>query len=167
MFGLLDSLPSNVFKLKNKGRIKLTDQCVSLMNSYRQDDSSKYEAGGVLIGRLIVSSKNIVVDKITTPLPEDIQSRNYFKRSIRHQRIIEKEWNESNGTSHYLGEWHTHPENRPTPSSKDIKSWKEQLKTAIFSSRFLYFVIIGIEEYGVWEGDRRTLKIRRINTYGW
>ncbi|MGM0580548.1 MAG: Mov34/MPN/PAD-1 family protein [Bacteroidota bacterium] len=146
--------------------MKLTDQCLSLMNSYKQDDPSKYESGGVLIGRLIISSKDIVVDKVTTPLPEDVQSLNSFIRSTAHQNIIEKEWSESNGTSLYLGEWHTHPESSPTPSSKDIKSWKEQLKTATFSSRFLYFVIIGIEEYGVWEGDRRTLKIRRIDNNG-
>ena len=167
MFGLLDRLPPNVFKLKNKGRIKLTDQCLSAMNLYRQDDDAKYEAGGVLLGRLIVSSKDIVIDKVTTPLPSDVRSRNSFKRSKEHQAIIQKEWDESNGTCHYLGEWHSHPESSPSPSSMDIKSWKEQLKSAVFSSRFLYFVIVGVKEYGIWEGDRRTLKIRRIDNNGW
>lgn len=166
MFSLLDDPNINVFKLRNKGFIKLSDVVLSIMNSYRQVNNMQLEAGGVLLGRLIVSSKNIVVDSVTIPMKGDVRNRHSFIRSEGHQITVAREWKESSQTTHYLGEWHTHPERYPSPSPKDIKSWKEKLRAGIFSSRYLYFVIVGIEEYGVWEGDRRTLKIKKIDSNG-
>lgn len=155
-----------VFKIENNGRIKISDQVIGIMNNYIQDNESTLEGGGVLLGRFIVDSKSIVVDKITEPMEGDIRKRTFFKRSEKnHQSYIDKEWEDSNGKCNYLGEWHTHPELFPTPSTIDLKGWKKKLQNDVFSSRYLYFVIVGIKEIRIWEGDRRTLRIKRVYSY--
>ncbi|MEM6719180.1 MAG: Mov34/MPN/PAD-1 family protein [Bacteroidota bacterium] len=133
------------------------------MKSFIQDTSQKTEAGGVLLGRFIIDSKNIVIDKVTVPMIGDERSRHKFIRGEKmHQRVITNAWKKSIGTCNYLGEWHTHPQEYPTPSSQDIKNWKEILSTRTFSSQYLYFIIIGTKEIRIWEGSKRFLEIKRL-----
>lgn len=151
------------FTKSNKGILKLSKNVISSMNEFVQDEKFKDEAGGVLLGRFILNTKDIIVDKVTTPLYGDLRGRyQYIREADNHQKLIIDAWNKSAGTCNYLGEWHTHPENYPNPSSQDLKNWKEILNTRTFSSQYLYFVIVGIEEVRVWEGYKRKLKIKRI-----
>ena len=53
----------------------------------------------------------------------------------------------------YLGEWHTHPEDVPSPSSHDRRDWLRTLDTAQFEQSFLFFIIVGRTSIGVWEGQ--------------
>ncbi|MEM1321368.1 MAG: Mov34/MPN/PAD-1 family protein, partial [Bacteroidota bacterium] len=110
----------------NKGRLKINPDPLSRMNTYKQDSPDKTEAGGVLLGRFILDSKDKIIDRVTVPMIGDKRTRTRFLRAEKmHQRIITSAWNKSKGTCHYLGEWHTHPERYPRPSSQDIKNWKE------------------------------------------
>jgi integrative and conjugative element protein (TIGR02256 family) len=34
---------------------------------------------------------------------------------------------QSSGRLQYLGEWHTHPEDQPSPSTTDLGSWRRHL----------------------------------------
>ena len=152
-----------IFEMSNGGKIKLSNDAIQVINSYKQLEKKDPESGGVLLGRFIKSSKDIVIDKVSTPMKGDVQTRYKFKRlSPLHQKIIDQEWNKSKGTCNYLGEWHTHPEEFPSPSGVDKRDWKRKLKSDIFSSRFLYFLIAGMEEINIWEGDRRTLEIKQL-----
>jgi integrative and conjugative element protein (TIGR02256 family) len=154
---------SSIFEITNGGKIKLTSSVIEVLQQHKQVNNDSFESGGVLLGRFIKVSKNIVVDKITTPMKGDKQTRFSFKRlSPLHQEIITVEWNKSNGTCNYLGEWHTHPEDYPTPSGVDIRDWKRKLKKDVFSGRYLYFIIAGIKNIEIWEGDRRTLEIVKL-----
>lgn len=154
---------NSIFELTNGGKIKLTCSVIETLQQHRQEDKDSKESGGVLLGRFIKVSKNIVVDKVTTPSEGDKQTRFSFKRlSPLHQEIVTEEWKKSNGTCNYLGEWHTHPEDFPTPSSVDMKDWKRKLKKDVFSGRYLYFIIAGIKGIEIWEGDRRTLEIVKL-----
>jgi integrative and conjugative element protein (TIGR02256 family) len=153
-----------IFNITNGGRIKLTNSAIEVLQQYKQLQENSKESGGVLLGRFIKNSKNIVIDKITIPSKGDKQTRFSFKRiSPLHQEIITEEWQKSSGTCNYLGEWHTHPEDFPTPSGVDIRDWKRKLKTDTFSGRYLYFIIAGIKSIDIWEGDRRTLEIIKLN----
>jgi len=152
-----------IFEISNGGRIKLASSMIETLFHYQQLNEESMESGGVLLGRFIKDSKNIVVDKITTPMHGDKQTRYSFKRlSPLHQKIITQEWNNSNGTCNYLGEWHTHPESDPIPSGLDLKDWKRKLKKDVFSGRYLYFIIAGINSIEIWEGDRRTYEIIKL-----
>lgn len=151
------------FKISNKGTLKLSETPMLKMLSYRQDDRKKTEAGGVLLGRFIKDSNDIILDRVTVPMIGDKRTRTSFKRGAKmHQRIIDHEWKKSKGTCHYIGEWHTHPENYPSPSSVDIKAWKEKLRNDTISNRYIYFIIVGIKGFIVLEGDKETLKFRKL-----
>lgn len=153
---------SLVFELSNGGKLKLADEVVNTIHSFLQVEPQIPEAGGMLMGRFLKNTKDIVVDKITVPMKGDKQSRYTFKRlSPLHQRALDKAWQESKGTCNYLGEWHTHPETNPIPSDIDKKDWKRKLSQDSFSSRFLYFLIAGTETIHLWEADRRTLTIQK------
>lgn len=67
------------------------------------------------------------------------------------QKIINQKWNESNGEIIYLGEWHTHYEDVPIPSQRDLTMIKNQLKTSKMEIDFLLLLIIGQKEnyYGI------------------
>ncbi|WP_310886220.1 MULTISPECIES: Mov34/MPN/PAD-1 family protein [Pseudomonas syringae group] len=40
-----------------------------------------------------------------------------------HDAIAHKRWEHSEGKIRSLGEWHTHPENNPSPSGIDLREW--------------------------------------------
>jgi integrative and conjugative element protein (TIGR02256 family) len=151
------------YTASNKGNIKIGEEALQRMSAYMQLEKDHCEAGGVILGRFIRNSKDIVIDKVSVPMIGDKRSRFYFIRGAKmHQRIIDTEWNRSNGTCNYLGEWHTHPEPYPEPSKVDIANWKQRLQEDTFFSRYLYFIIVGQKETYMWEGDRRTLKIKKL-----
>ncbi len=152
-----------IFFKEKGGELKLNDEAVQKMLLFVQDEKSKPEGGGVLLGRFLKNSENIIIDRVSVPMIGDVRKRNYFKRAQkRHQKIIDTAWEKSNGTCNYLGEWHTHPENYPTPSWLDKKEWKRKLREDTFDSKNLLFVIVGIKETRIWEGDKVTLKIKRL-----
>ena len=51
----------------------------------------------------------------------------------------------SKGKCIYLGEWHTHPEDYPTPSSLDRKSLVDQILKSQLNSNKIFGIIIGLK----------------------
>ena len=112
------------FVCSGGGHFQSSAEALTMMRSYVQDVSAKPEAGGVLLGRHILETGDIIVDLITEPMLSDRQSRFRFFRTRRpHQAVIDRAWRQSGGTCTSLGEWHTHPEQHPTPSGIDWQNW--------------------------------------------
>lgn len=146
-------MKSLVFSKSDGGKVELSVNAHIEMQRFIQNRFYKREAGGVLLGRYIRNSLDIVIDSVTIPMRGDCQKRNKFYRSqILHQKAIDQAWLKSGGTVTYLGEWHTHPENRPIPSEVDFKNWTDRLQQDIHNSNSLYFVILGVKSLGIWEG---------------
>jgi len=81
------------------------------------------EAGGILLGH--VRGMHLEILEATEPAPTDRRFKYFFERMIAgHQAISERRWRDSNGLIRYVGEWHTHPEDSPTPSGLDISEWQ-------------------------------------------
>lgn len=151
---------SIVYQRRINGRLKLSCSVVNIMKEHTENI---LEAGGVLLGRFIIETDDIVVDHVTVPMPGDIQKPCcFFKKSERHQQIIDQFWQESKGTCNYLGEWHTHPRFEPWPSVIDINDWTRKLKENQFSGETLFFVIIGSYEIRAWEGDKNDLTLEPL-----
>jgi integrative and conjugative element protein (TIGR02256 family) len=147
-----------IFPKSDGGKLEISLLAMSRMLKFRQDSCWKREAGGVLMGRYIRDCLDVVIDDITAPMHGDRRGRfNFFRDHARHQRAINQAWHESEGTTHYLGEWHTHPEKIPTPSPTDQTNWNQHLKRDIFSSDTLFFIIVGTEFIRIWEGHRQSL----------
>ena len=123
-----------VFRRIEGGRLKITKEALIIFDNFIQDEYKKKEAGGVLLGRMMKNSDDVIIDMVSPPQKKDKRKRTYFKRNNEHQNIINEEWEKSGGTCNYLGEWHTHPENNPTPSSIDINTWKRQILSLIHIS---------------------------------
>lgn len=149
-----------LFKRPNGGQLKISAQALQQMRVFRQLNPADREAGGILLGRLLLDCPDVVVDEITVPMPSDKRSRFAFYRHKRgHQAIIDRRWQESGGTCVYLGEWHTHPQSTPTPSLVDLTDWKRKLRTDSFGEN-LYFLIIGMMEARMWFGDRHLKQVQ-------
>jgi len=161
-------MKSPILTKSDGGKLEISNHALSRMLAFVQDTRCKPEAGGVLIGRYIRNSPDIVIDEVTVPMAGDRKQRFSFWRSRQpHQQALDRSWLESGGTSTYLGEWHTHPENIPIPSDTDIKNWQARLKKDIFSGDSLFFIIISIKILRVWQGNKKTLDfqlIRELNT---
>lgn len=57
---------------------------------------------------------------------------------------ISEEFEKSNHTRFYIGEWHTHPEDYPVPSSRDYKSLKESYhKNKLAVPNIMLMAIVG------------------------
>jgi len=140
------------FQRENGGRLYLSKSAVNALLTHRQVGLEAHESGGVLLGRLIVGTKDIVVDEVTLPTTEDRSGRySFFRGKRRTQRRVNDVWHESGGTRIYLGEWHTHPENHANPSAHDLRNWRRIMRFAIYEQDCLVFVIVGQLGIYVWE----------------
>ncbi len=141
-------------------RFEISTHAWGMMQRFQQTEPHLTEAGGVLLGRHLRDGSAIIVDEITAPLPGDLCMRTRFYRARRlHQAVIDKLWRTSNGTCTYLGEWHTHPESIPSPSVVDLADWKRRLHNDEYSEP-IFFVIVGTQQVGAWEGRRDGSLIR-------
>lgn len=111
---------------------------VKRLFAHRQLSWNSKEAAGVLIGER--RGAHIVIHEISEPGEGDIRGRHFVdRRGPHHQSIIDKAFSRSLGTLQYLGEWHTHPEDKPSPSTKDLNSWGKY----IIDSEHMLLLIIG------------------------
>lgn len=151
-----------LFKRHSVGFLKISQSVTRDMFRFVQDHPEKPEAGGVLLGRYISNSNDIIIDTLTTPLNGDVQSRfRFYRAKDAHQQIIDKVWNDSEGTCTYLGEWHTHPEHIPRPSWTDKLNWHGKILLDQFTES-IFFIIVGTSAVGAWEGHRRGLQIFQL-----
>lgn len=139
-----------VFRVSSNQRLIFVEKAVQQMLLFRQRSWWQAEAGGILLGRYLLDTEDIVVDEVTTPQKTDRRSRFSFFRSKKHGLIAQSRWSEQASTLAYLGLWHTHPEPDPTPSGVDRQDWRQALSTDAFHGDRLFFPIVGIERIRVW-----------------
>lgn len=130
----------------NEGYIIISSVVLRLTNRHRQITSNAHEAGGILLGER--RGRHIEVTFATTPKRGDKSSRTGFhRRSPFHQRFATRNWRRLGGKLDYVGEWHTHPELNPRPSTIDQKEWNKLIRTR---KNGLVFMILGTS--GLWLG---------------
>jgi integrative and conjugative element protein (TIGR02256 family) len=96
-----------MFKRPCGGIVVLSDSVLDTFADFTQVGKDDPEAGGILLGRLIIDSEDVVIDEATKPAPEDRRSRFYFRRSNKPAlRRVTEAWETSGGTQVYLGDWH-------------------------------------------------------------
>lgn len=121
------------------GQVLIEAEPLSLVDGFWQDERSKPESGGILLGYR--RGGHLHVTMASTPQPEDGRWRYFFRRSRRaHQEIAIHHWRASGETVDYLGEWHTHPEPNPTPSGEDYAEWA---KICARTPKSMLFLIVG------------------------
>ena len=133
-------------RLSCDSMLLIEDEVIEALDSYRQTDPRSSESAGVLLGYR--RANHIHVVQATSPGKGDVRSRFAFWRADpSHQAIASREWRASGKTRDYLGEWHTHPEVMPAPSSVDLAEWRVLCR---YRTEPLIFLILGTQ--GNWVG---------------
>ena len=102
---------------------------------------SRPESGGVLLGT--VHERGLLITMATPPSRHDGRHPYLFERGPNgHRAVAQRAWRKSGGTVRYLGEWHTHPQDLPSPSRIDREEWRK-LARARQDRRPLLAVIVG------------------------
>jgi integrative and conjugative element protein (TIGR02256 family) len=127
-----------------KHKIVFSDAVLETFNKYKQKSPQSHESGGIVLGQ--ITGDVIYINRASTPNIFDKSSRYRFERDKNAaQIIVNYEYNNSDRKISYLGEWHTHPENTPTPSGQDRKMIKDQYSSSKLNEPFLLMIIQGIE----------------------
>ena len=123
-------------------RVVLSETIFSVFKNYIQDELHKNESGGLLLGAIV--GNTIYVSKASIPSKFDKATRTSFHRDKDiAQIIVDYEFENSGGKMFYVGEWHTHPEDYPTPSGQDRKMTIEQYNKSRLSQPFSLMIIQG------------------------
>lgn len=100
----------------------MQDAVAAVFAKYAQVSPSAPESGGILLG--YVRDPHLEILEASEPTTWDKRRRFFFDRGSRgHRDIAERRWRESEGLVRYIGEWHTHPQDYPTPSNVDRAGW--------------------------------------------
>ncbi len=144
-----------VYRVTPRQRLIIVEHALKQMQAFAQRHCRDSEAGGVLLGRHLLESRDMVVDEVSTPQNGDRRSRFGFFRSSKHEQVARQRWLEENSTLAYLGLWHTHPERDPTPSSVDRRDWQQAVARDTYESDRLFFPIVGTHCIRIWTLSRR------------
>lgn len=147
-------------------QVVISEDALIQLHGFRQTSSRDREAGGTLLGKILLRDDVAVVEALTRPGKGDRQTRFGFFRSERHHHEAHHYWQSTSQTGAYLGLWHSHPEPTPTPSSVDFNDWRRALQKDIYPGRGLLFIIVGTESVGIWLGFKRK-KIECIGHWPW
>ena len=124
------------------GPVELPSSAMNFLRRYAQLDSTP-ETGGVLAG-FLRQDDVWVLSHPMRPSPRNRANRFWLKRHRGDaQKFVEEVYSETGGLVNYLGEWHTHPEPTPSPSSDDRKMFRDLLRTSRLEIEFLIGVIVG------------------------
>jgi len=103
---------------------------------------SRLELGGILLGRTFKEHDEIT--ELVGPSRKDVAGLfSFLRKKEPAQEQINTAWNKSGGHVVYLGEWHTHPGNEPTPSVQDRDMIRQAVRTTEMELEYLYLMIGG------------------------
>lgn len=119
--------------------ITLSAAAVVHMLEYRQLRAGDNEAGGQLFARL--SAGRVDIEIATGPHHADLRSRFYFAPSRINERREIQELHRRG--LHYVGDWHTHPQEVPLPSGLDLHNIREIFSQSHHAYAGILMVIVG------------------------
>ncbi|MGO6982561.1 Mov34/MPN/PAD-1 family protein [Rhizobium leguminosarum] len=146
-----------VFRISRDAFVLLPAKVHGIMKNFTVGNQGETEAGGILIGSY--RGDHIHVHHCTVPLRRDVRTTYLFDRKDRgHQLAAMLAWTKSLGTETFVGEWHTHPEDFPTPSSTDRATWRE-----ITQRKELPVVFFIVGRNGMWAGIGQSGQVQIID----
>lgn len=145
--------------------VHILQSVVDIFEGFRQKTAWQHESGGILLGRIY--PEKIVIEKASAPNKKDKSGRYFFERDVKTaQKIVNDSWNETCGEVVYFGEWHTHPENNPTPSLIDKMLITNMLRDTKMEVEFLFLVIVGISNdyVAIQKKGSVIIELNKVNT---
>ena len=119
--------------------VVIADQAIRTMMRFRQTGSMQKEAGGQLFGYFDGFRTTVV--EATRPKWLDRRGRAIFlpNRWLQHWEIRKRY---AQGL-HFIGDWHTHPEKIPHPSTVDLQNMTECFDRSVHELNAFIMIIVG------------------------
>lgn len=136
------------FLVPDAVELTLTEPVLDHFAANRQDSPDAKEAGGQLFAQIEGSRWSIV--RATGPRRSDWRSRFGFRPDRRAERAEIQDLFALG--LHYVGDWHTHPEAHPTPSSSDLASMDDLVTRSTHELPGFLMIIVGTDpgRFGLW-----------------
>jgi len=126
----------------SKLRIEISSDLYQKLSSLQNKTCDK-EKGGVLMGELRPSRNQITITHILESEMHLSSSHNINLNVKYLQKKMNDIWEKNHGTITYLGDWHSHPENNPSPSIIDYCTFIKNFYTSHFDHNILIYLILG------------------------
>ena len=120
--------------------VLITDAALATMLRFRQAKLRDKEAGGQLFAQF--RGSDVVIVEATGPTLLDRRSRYRFEpnRLLQRRQIRKKH---ASGL-HFVGDWHTHPEEQAKPSGDDVASMRDCFRRSRHDLKAFVLIIVGI-----------------------
>ncbi|WP_022668996.1 Mov34/MPN/PAD-1 family protein [Desulfospira joergensenii] len=137
------------FELSGKAQeLIINENVISHFYRHRQIKFWHKEAGGQLFAK--IEKKRVIVDLATGPHRKDLRS--VFGFIPNKKRLISEINQLFNKGFHYVGDWHTHPQDIPKPSQLDINSMRSCFQESTHELEYFIMIIVGrnLTNDGLW-----------------
>jgi len=141
----------------------ISGQVIKYLNKFRQIKIRQKEAGGQLFAK--ITDKIVSVETATGPHKKDYRRRyHFFPNQIRLRSEIKTYFRQG---LHYVGDWHTHPQKNPSPSSLDIESMYRCFRQSKHELDHFILIIVGqkAEDENLWVGIINSKSLLKIEPY--
>jgi integrative and conjugative element protein (TIGR02256 family) len=118
----------------------LTEPVIEYLLEQRQSSWCKPERGGQIFAKLEISTRLV---EVTGPSLCDRSGSTWFEieRESAQRQILARF---AYGV-HFIGDWHTHAQQYPSPSARDIESMRSLFVTSTHELSFMLMIIVGSE----------------------
>lgn len=119
--------------------LTITDAVENHLLRHRQVKWLSREAGGQLFAS--ISGSDVLIEEATGPRKTDRRGRWHYlpDRKLENAEIIER----YERGLHFVGDWHTHPQDIPSPSTRDIDSIRDCVKRSEHSLNGFILIVVG------------------------
>lgn len=127
----------------SRQKLLLSDSVLNHFEKNRQYRFWNRESGGHIFSEVDGNEINVVY--ASGPNSDDFRSRLSFSfRKDVSQKIIDEQFIMNR---HYIGDWHTHPQDIPWPSPRDYRTMASRFFESKHRLRSLVFIIVGRREF--------------------
>lgn len=145
-------------------KVVLCESVVMHVRRFRQTLATDSESGGQLFAK--VTATEIRITRATGPYKEDRVSRYRLTLNRWRQKSDIRKLFQSG--LHFVGEWHTHPERFPSPSSIDLENIQECFVKSRHELSSFLMLIVGTDEseQGLWFSQHNESQFRQLRFIG-
>ena len=132
-------------------QFEVKQEVLEQLRAYAQHEGN--EQCGVLTGSKI-NDKTYRISKVSPPCVANNTRFRCERDAKMANEFIKNDYEQSNHTRTYMGEWHTHPEPYPHPSWTDFSSIVSNFEESSLDYPFLIMAIVGTESiyFSIYDG---------------
>jgi integrative and conjugative element protein (TIGR02256 family) len=122
-------------------RIEISPAARETIETLAGESADGRETGGILLGRGPDERGVVHVEVAGEPGPHAERRPDYFLRDLKHaKQLAEDAWQDSKAV--WVGEWHTHPMGRQSPSPTDLGTYLRLLSAASLEFKLFVSIIV-------------------------